>query len=174
MTSRCLVRGGGVAAAALLLAMGTVHAQPAPAEPTEALAQLGQLAWLGGCWRSDGAEAGTVEHWLPPAAGTMLGMSRTVRRGRTVTHEFMQIRPGEDGRLAFIAQPAGQAPTRFPVLRVDAGEVVFENPAHDFPQRVIYRQDAPGHLRARIEGVRNGVARGIDFPMTKAPCDSPP
>ena len=174
-----------VIATAALLTTSAAHAQtPAAVAPTlpavaaadsaEALAQLAQLAWLGGCWRSDGGEAGTVEHWLPPVAGTMMGVSRTVRRGRTVTHEFMQIRPGDDGRLAFLAQPAGQAATRFPVLRFAPGEVVFENPGHDFPQRVIYRQDAPGHLQARIEGLRNGALRGVDFPMTKAPCDAPP
>ena len=29
---------------------------------------------------------------------------------------------------------------------------LFENTAHDFPQRIIYRRDADGSLLARIEG----------------------
>lgn len=173
-----------LSAAAALLTTTAGHAQTGPAaalpapsatvpDTTEALAQLSQLAWLGGCWRSDGGEAGTVEHWLPPVAGTMMGVSRTVRRGRTAAFEFMQIRPGEDGRLGFVAQPSGKPPTLFPVLRFTPSEVVFENPGHDFPQRVIYRQDAPDHLRARIEGMSRGAARGIEYPMSKVACEAP-
>jgi hypothetical protein len=45
--------------------------------------------------------------------------------------------------------------------------VTFENPAHDFPQRVIYKLTAPDKLGARIEGMRNGNLRGVDFPMTR-------
>ena len=33
--------------------------------------------------------------------------------------------------------------------------VVFENPTHDFPQRIIYWKDG-NDLRARIEGTMNG------------------
>ena len=33
--------------------------------------------------------------------------------------------------------------------------VVFENPTHDFPQRIIYWKDG-ADLRARIEGTQNG------------------
>ena len=87
---------------------------------------------------------------------TLLGMSRTIAKGRTVADEFMQIREIEPGRLAFIANPSGQAQATFPVLRLGPREVVFENPAHYFPQRVIYRLDDAGVLRARIEGHEQG------------------
>ena len=47
-------------------------------------------------------------------------------------------------------------------------EVVFENPTHDFPQRIIYRKGADRSVTARIEGVIDGKARGVDFPFK--PC----
>lgn len=146
---------------------------PAPAG-SEALLQLGRLSWLAGCWRADGGDTGTVEHWLPLAGETLMGVSRTVRGGKTVAHEFMQIRVGSDGKLAYLAAPSDRAPVRFPLLRQTADEVVFENPGHDFPQRIDYRQDAPDHLRARIEGLSRGVAKGIDYPMSKVSCDATP
>ena len=37
-------------------------------------------------------DAGSGEQWMTPAGGTLLGISRTVAKGRTVAHEFMQIR----------------------------------------------------------------------------------
>jgi hypothetical protein len=130
------------------------------------------LAWLAGCWASEGGETGSGEQWMPPAGGTLLGTSRTVVKGRTVAHEFMQIREVEPGRLAFIANPSGQAQATFPVKSLGEREVVFENPAHDFPQRVIYRLDAAGVLRARIEGAVDGKPRAEDFPMRRVTCEN--
>ena len=49
--------------------------------------------------------------------------------------------------------------------------VVFENPQHDFPQRIIYRLEKDGSLLARIEGVNQGREKGINFPMKRAKCD---
>ena len=134
---------------------------------------IGSLAWLAGCWRSETAEPGSGEQWMLPAGGTMLGMSRMVKQGKTVEHEFMQLRTLADGTLAFIAQPSGQRMTTFPLLRMTDAEVVFENPQHDFPQRVAYRLESRSKLVARIEGIRNGTLRVIEFPMGRASCEVP-
>lgn len=135
-------------------------------------ADISQLAWLGGCWRSETAEPGSGEQWLPLAGGTLLGVSRTVKQGKTVEFEFMQIRAVESGQLVFIAMPSGQRTTVFPLLRLGEAEVVFENPQHDFPQRVIYRLEDGTRLRARIEGMRSGALRVFEFPMNRVSCDS--
>lgn len=145
---------------AVLLAACTV----APAFASEGT--LAKLAWLQGCWALEGAERGSGEHWMGPAGGTMLGMSRTVRKGRTVEYEFIRIVQDPDGRLSFIAQPSGQAQASFPLLHQDGDSVVFQNPAHDFPQRIIYRRIKDSGLHARIEG----KGKGIDFPMVRTPC----
>lgn len=129
-----------------------------------------RLAWLAGCWAAEGAEAGSVEHWLPPAGGSMLGLSRTVKNGRTREFEFMRITEAADGRLLYTALPSGQRETTFGQLSLGEAEVVFENPQHDFPQRVIYRGVGADRLQARIEGQRQGVARGVDFPMRRTAC----
>ncbi len=152
----------------LLLALvgGTLQAVQAQDDP------LARLAWLGGCWAAVGAEAGSGEQWLPLAGGTLLGVGRTVRGGRTVDFEFLQIRAATDGRIAYIAQPGGRPPTQFLSTTVSEREVVFENPQHDFPQRVIYRRGEGGTLLARIEGLRNGTMKEIDFPLQRVACES--
>jgi hypothetical protein len=132
--------------------------------------EVAALGWLAGCWSAEGAEAGSVEHWLPPAGGTMLGVSRTIKNGATVAHEYMQIRT-VDGKLAFIALPSGQKETTFTLAKLGKGEVTFENPKHDFPQRVIYRSLPGERLMGRIEGVIEGKAKSFDFPMKRTPCD---
>lgn len=135
-------------------------------------ADLSQLRWLGGCWKSETAEPGSLEQWLPLAGGTLLGVSRTVKQGKTVEFEFLQIRAIADGQLALIAMPSGQTTTTFPLLRIGDTEAVFENLKHDFPQRVIYRIEAGTRLLARIEGIRGGSLRVVEFPMTRVSCDA--
>jgi hypothetical protein len=68
---------------------------------------------------------------------------------------FLQIRE-MSGALAYVAKPSGQREATFPIKTIADGEVVFENPTHDFPQRVRYRRNADGSMTARIEGTMNG------------------
>ena len=103
----------------------------------------------------------------------MLGLSRTVRAGNTVAHEFVVIRSIDSAGLAYIAHPSGQASAVFHARYVGEREVVFENTAHDFPQRIGYRLDASGRLLlAWIEGVGKSGPRRAEFPMTRVACDA--
>jgi len=128
--------------------------------------------WMQGCWQATGAEAGSGEQWTSAAGGTMLGMSKTVKGGKTVEFEFVRIAEVEPGKLAYIAQPSGAAPTTFSLLRHSDTEFVFENLGHDFPQRVMYRRAGDKLLHARIEGSVKGKHKGIDFPMQRVACDA--
>lgn len=138
--------------------------------PALASADLDELTWLAGCWSSTDGEAGSGEVWTAPAGGSMLGLARTVRDGRTVAVEFLQIRERDDGTAELIALPSGQGETRFRLLESSSRHVLFENPDHDFPQRVSYRLDAPGHLSAAIEGEESGRTRRVSFPLRRVPC----
>lgn len=131
---------------------------------------IATLRWMTGCWAAVGQEAGSGEHWTAPAGGSMLGVSRTVRGGRTVGFEFMRIADNDSGQLAFFARPSGQPGAMFPMAQLTDNEVVFENPAHDFPQRVIYRRLPDNGLLGRIEGRIDGDLRSVDFPMQRAEC----
>jgi hypothetical protein len=73
----------------------------------------------------------------------------------------------------FVALPSGQKETTFVAAAVSESSVTFENPQHDFPQKVIYRLQAGDRLVARIEGIRNGMPRAVDFPMQRISCDQP-
>jgi len=129
-------------------------------------AAIEQLTWLSGCWQRARPDGRSEEHWMAPLGGTMLGMSRSVRGGKTTEYEFLQIRD-VDGALSYVARPSGQAEATFRAKAVSAREAVFEDLAHDFPQRVIYRRNDDGSVTARIEGTMNGQARGVDFPYTR-------
>ena len=132
-------------------------------------ASLDRLAWLAGCWERRGETMVMEEQWMAPRGGTMLGMGRVVRGDVTVDFEAMRIEARAD-TLVFIANPSGQAEAEFASISIGDDGVVFENPTHDFPQRIAYRHAAGDSLHARIEGVRDGAERAIDFRMGRKQC----
>ena len=77
---------------------------------------LERLRWLAGDWRMERAGRIVDEHWMAPAGGVMLGMSRTVAKGKVVEHEFTQIREGPGGELFFVALPSRQKEAAFKAL----------------------------------------------------------
>jgi hypothetical protein len=155
-----------VLAASLIVA--AVAAGTRAGMPTQAPAStdVERLSWLAGCWTQPRASGLVEEQWMTPRGGSMLGMSRTVIGGKTVEYEFIRIAV-VGSTLAYVAKPSGQAEATFPVKSIDDGAVVFENLAHDFPQRIIYRRTADGSVTARVEGTVKGETRGRDFPYTR-------
>ena len=131
-------------------------------------ATVADVSWMSGCWTIASPTRTVTEFWLPPAGGTMLGVSRTVVKEKTTEYEFLMLRAGKDG-LEYVAMPSRQAETIFKATKVGRGEVVFENPAHDFPTRISYRQ-VDGGIVATIGGMMNGKPRAIDFKYQRADC----
>jgi hypothetical protein len=47
---------------------------------------------------------------------------------------------------------------------------VVSDPAHDFPQRVIYRRAGADSLVARVEGTTPNGMRAVGFPYARVAC----
>ncbi|MCI0329405.1 MAG: DUF6265 family protein [candidate division Zixibacteria bacterium] len=131
---------------------------------------LNDLRWLSGCWANGGTSDRYEEHWIKPAGTSVLGISHTVANDTTLAFEFLRIQQQKNGDIYYVADPSGQAQDSFKLVKFNAAELVFENPKHDFPQRIIYRRKGDS-LFARIEGKSSGKEHGIDFPMKRAKCD---
>ena len=132
--------------------------------------QPADLAWLSGYWVKceDGLQV--TETWSASRDGTMVGTNFTSGGGKPAW-EFLRIGPNDaDGAVAYFAQPAGQPVTAFPLAPAASGpaKAVFENLAHDFPQRIIYSRDGET-LTARIEGMMDGKLEGMEWSFTSAP-----
>jgi len=153
----------------LLLLPALVLAADKPKGPKPApAATIARLGWLAGQWRLEKAGRVTDEHWMVPAGGVMLGMARTVAKGRVIEYEFTQIREGPGGDLFYVAQPSGQKETAFKHLSLTDTEVVFENKEHDFPQVIGYRLNPDGTLLAWVEGPGpDGTTKRIEYPYRR-------
>ncbi|HEU0006219.1 MAG TPA: DUF6265 family protein [Terriglobia bacterium] len=123
---------------------------------------LSDLTWLAGGWQGIMGKAQIEEHWIQPAGGTMLAVSRTVANGRTVAFEFLRIESRADGTF-YVAQPQGRPPVEFKLTQRSENRAVFENPQHDHPKIIRYSKDADGSLRAEIEGDEKGTHQKMEF-----------
>lgn len=135
----------------------------------QSASRVDQVGWLAGCWERANGRRVVEEQWMRPRGGLMLGAGRTVDGDSLV--EFEQVRVLErGGHLVYAAAPSGQPPAEFESIAVTDSSVTFENAAHDFPQRVLYRRVGRDSLVARVEGTRGGRARGVDFAYRRAAC----
>ena len=132
-------------------------AAPAPAAP----ADVSALAWMAGSWAGKDGPMDMEEHWLPPKGGAMLALHRDVVDGRMVSFEFLRIEKDAEG-LVYLASPKGRPATPFRLVESGDKRVVFENPQHDFPRRILYWL-ADGRLHARIEGTQGGKAASEEW-----------
>ena len=144
-----------------LIVLALLMAPPAPAPPVDAATQLALLSWMVGGWGGVEGEAWSEEHWLAARGGTMLGLHRDVKGAKATGFEFLRIEARPDG-LVYLASPGGAPATPFRAVEVSAERVVFENKAHDFPQRILYWKSR-GTLHARVEGPRGGPERAMEW-----------
>jgi hypothetical protein len=71
-----------------------------------------------------------------------------------------------------LAQPGGGAVTAFPAASVEKDRVVFANPSHDFPRRVIYQRRDVDTLHARVDDGRDD-GKALEWTWRRE-CDAPP
>ena len=131
------------------------------------------VSWLAGCLEMRTASRVVEEQRMTERGGTMLGMARTVGTRGLADYELTLIKT-DGGRLVFEAHPKGQPSATFVARVATRDSVVFEAPAHDFPQRVGYRRLGADSVLAWVEGTMNGKSRRIEFPYRRVPCPTAP
>lgn len=162
-------------AVAGLVAAGTAVVM-AGEETSAAKASVADLAWLAGEWTSDEHGMAFDEHWLAPRGDSMFAVSRMVANGTTKMCELSAIEQTADG-LVFRIRHFSKAlepwrmdadgPMTMKLAASKENEVVFEDPARDFPRRVVYRREKDV-LVARLEGEDRGKPKAQEFRLTLA------
>jgi len=125
-----------------------------------------KLAWMEGRWVGEQDGLSIEERWTGPVGGALLGVHTDVKAGRLASWEFLRIDTTDEGTFYF-ASPRSAPPTPFKLVEQGEKRVVFENKAHDFPQRILYWLDAAGAMHARIEGPRGGRTASMEWIWTR-------
>jgi hypothetical protein len=130
---------------------------------------IDDVDWIVGCWKSTNSKYDAREQWMPPNGKMMVGMSHTVSEGKTIGYEYIRIEES-DGKLVYIANPSGQEEASFYQAEITDKKMVFVNPDHDFPQRIIYYLLNDGSIHARVESEKDGKLKGFDIFMERVDC----
>jgi len=146
----------------LLLLAFTLSAQnPKPS--------VDQLSFITGCWAFQSGDSETEEYWTKPAGGAMLGLSRTVKGGKTVFTEYTQIREQNGALSMFVQLGLAKSTTEFRLTKLAVNEAVFTSDLEN-PHQLVYRRKGD-ELAARTEGTKNGKAVFEDYPYRRAKCE---
>jgi hypothetical protein len=103
--------------------------------------QVSDLAWMSGRWLTGENGRWTEEIWSGPRGGTLMGFSWSGEGAAIDAYEYIRVQPGEDDEIIYLAQPNGGAGVGFYLVRAEGTTATFENPTHDFPQRIRYARD---------------------------------
>lgn len=143
---------------------------PARGPQPAARSRLSDLGFMAGCWRGVTRSGTTIEEfYTTPSSNLIVGTTRYVREGRTVDFEFTRIDQTDSGAV-ITPHPKGVRSVSFAPKIVETNRAIWENPTHDFPQRILYTRVAPDTLVARIEGRTPSGDRSLEWRMTRAEC----
>jgi hypothetical protein len=126
-----------------------------------------------GTWKRETAHDVTFETWRAPSGRTLEGEAHAESKEtgeRRLTESLLLVAMG--GEIYYIPRPAeSPLPVAFRLTAHTSGRAVFENPAHDFPKKIVYQKNADGSMTASLEGPGPGgqPLRRIDFHFTRVP-----
>ena len=134
----------------LLVLLAACSSPPAPSAAD-------QLSWLVGSWSHTDNDIRTEETWVRAPDGDVLLFSE----------HLTILRDGD--HLAYVAWPIDQQPVVFPLLHSGPASVVFENTAHDFPQRITYTRTDANTLAVQAHGTGEAGPREESWTLTRVP-----
>ncbi len=131
---------------------------------------LAQSEWLLGNWENKAPEGHFLEQWNKADNEAFNGKSFFIVNKDTLFSENIELTQ-KDGAVFYTATVKGQnnnQPVAFKLTSSKPGELVFENPKHDYPQRIVYRKINDDSLVAIISGTQQGKKSLEQFPLKRA------
>jgi len=116
-----------------------------------ASAQVEFPCFLQGTWKAENTE--NYEHWDMLNDNYMKGISYRINQGKLSIFEYLTIKPDID-QLVYIASVLDQNNGRDISFKLTVKDslFIFENPDHDFPEKIIYQQISPTQLLVKLSG----------------------
>lgn len=128
-----------------------------------------KLSPIVGTWLNKRTRGDIYETWKRKGEKEFAGMSYTLTGGDTTPLEKVRLYI-QAGQIVYAPVAAGQNDDKevlFKLKTIEAGRFVFENPQHDFPQRIVYDFRSNDSLYAHIEGRVESRKRRVDYPYRR-------
>lgn len=141
-----------------------------PETSAKIYSKLAKAEWFIGEWGNKSADGELTERWTKENDSVYLGESYfVVGQNDTVFAEHVRLEE-VNGKLAYIVTVPGQnqeLPVSFEMTSAADNQIVFENPKHDYPNKIIYNLVEKDSLIAEISGLKKGKPYTEKFIMKK-------
>ena len=129
---------------------------------------ISDFSWLQGKWEGSSDDLYCFEQWQSFSGNSMNGIGGAVSGKDTIFSEKIKIEQrGEDVfYIPTVKENGGAVDFKFTGYKNDS--IVFENPLHDFPQRIVYFKLPNNQLYACIDGFKKGKYVRVGFSYKKA------
>jgi hypothetical protein len=160
-------------ACALILTISCKEAHDSKLTPMEITSKkydaIENANWLIGRWENNSAEGNLSEFWTKTNDSTFHGESYFVIENDTVFGEKVELmQRGKDFIFeARVAKQNDEKPVPFKLTKSSETEMVWENPAHDYPNKIVYQTVGNDSLVAEIFGTKDKKAKREVFKMKK-------
>lgn len=132
--------------------------------------KLERMKWLIGKWQMETPDGIRCELWQKESDTTYTGVSYLITNNDSLILEYMDIKLAGN-ELYYIPIVIGHndnKPISFKLTQMGKESFIFENPEHDFPQTIGYRNFAKDSLYAWIEGKTGSKSIKKDFIFAKS------
>lgn len=132
-------------------------------------AELKKASWFLGNWENNFPNGRATESWMQANDSTYTGSSLVVMGKDTVLSESLSLQE-RDGKLLYIPTVSEQNSGKEVVFTLTSSsdkKLVFENPKHDFPQKITYTKINQDSIVAEISGMMEGKMHTEPFPMSR-------
>jgi len=136
--------------------LALLFASAAPAGATECQS-LAAARWMLGDWATGNETSVFHESWieLGPRTFEGTGSERSLADGKSLGSEALRLVEMAGGVYYLAKVGHNPLPVAFALTECAADRLVFENPAHDFPRRLEYRQSAEGGMIVTVSDGAN-------------------
>lgn len=126
---------------------------------------------LTGLWQTHNSEADIYEEWIKVSDSAMQGKSYVMNESDTIINERIEVKKiGNDFYyIPTVTAQNNDQPVQFKMINNSDTLLVFDNPGHDFPQRIMYRFHGKDSIVARVQGVVKGELQFEEFYFRRVP-----
>lgn len=131
--------------------------------------KLEKMTWLLGSWEQKLPDGTLVEIWEKQNDSTYNGRSYFIKGKDTIHTESIVLNQVKE-QLFYIPTVTGQnndEPVTFKLTSNTENVFTFENSAHDYPQKIMYKKVASDRLIAVTSGKQQGRQSQESYPMKK-------
>ncbi len=136
-------------------------------DPSNESNKLTPLEWLLGQWEGDQGTGVYHEEWGKVSEKEFRGKAYLIKNSEITNQEKLKLYT-DDTWVYFVADVSHNPdPVSFKMTGMENSKVVFENPQHNFPQKITYEKIGSDSLLAVIEAEIDGILKRIEFSLKK-------